>query len=455
MGDTAGGSRHFVAIVGGACSGAEAAARLADRGVHVAVFEQHPRPYGKIEDGLPRWHDKQRRQEYEKLRDKLDRPNVHFVPLTKIGRDLEFEELVNSWGFSAVLLANGAWRDRPLGVEGADDYVGRGLVYQNPFIYWFNHHQEQGYAGPRFDPVDDAIIVGGGLASIDVAKVFMLESVARALAARGIHVDVVPMEHRGIDLVLKEHGLTLEDLGLKGCTLYYRRRMLDMPVAAYKDGATPEERKKTEDTRVKLTKHAMAKFLFRFQECHLPVAPLVEDGRMVGLRFVRTEIREGKVVSLPGTEVDVRSAMSVSSIGSIPHEIKGVPMKGEFYRYKSWETGEVDGLQGVYGLGNVVTGKGNIAVSRRHGRFVAEHVAASYLGVGSGQLDVKEGLSAPADAETRAQVQAIAESLPHASARTPDQIEAVMKRIRERQRAVGYDGHYQDWITRNTPPDLQ
>jgi NADPH-dependent glutamate synthase beta subunit-like oxidoreductase len=51
-----GGPQHAVAVVGGATAGAEAAGMLAARGVTVVVFEQNPRPYGKIEDGLPRWH---------------------------------------------------------------------------------------------------------------------------------------------------------------------------------------------------------------------------------------------------------------------------------------------------------------------------------------------------------------------------------------------------------------
>ena len=46
--------------------------------------------------------------------------------------------------------ANGAWRDRPLPVEGAEQYVGKGLIYQNPFIIWFNHCDEKDYAGERF-----------------------------------------------------------------------------------------------------------------------------------------------------------------------------------------------------------------------------------------------------------------------------------------------------------------
>src|SRR5262245_64845729 len=115
--------RHVVAVVGGATAGAEAAAMLAQRDVQVVVFEQNPRPYGKIEDGLPRWHVKLRRKEYETINHKLSRPGIYFVPCTKIGRDIDFADLVSEWGFSAVLLAHGAWHDRPLPLPGADAYL--------------------------------------------------------------------------------------------------------------------------------------------------------------------------------------------------------------------------------------------------------------------------------------------------------------------------------------------
>ena len=51
-------ARHVVLIVGGAVAGSEAAAQLTARGVRCIVLDQNPRPYGKIEDGLPRWHAK-------------------------------------------------------------------------------------------------------------------------------------------------------------------------------------------------------------------------------------------------------------------------------------------------------------------------------------------------------------------------------------------------------------
>src|ERR1700688_54666 len=116
--------RHFGAVVGGAISGSVAAEILADRGIRVAVIEQNKRPYGKIEDGLPRWHVEQRKQEYGRIDARLRKPNVYFIPSVKLGGDLSFDDVCNRWGFSAVILPNGAWRDRDLGVPGADGFIG-------------------------------------------------------------------------------------------------------------------------------------------------------------------------------------------------------------------------------------------------------------------------------------------------------------------------------------------
>src|SRR6266436_201447 len=104
--------RHAVAVIGAATAGSEIADILAARGSLVIVIEQNPRPYGKIEDGLPRWHVKQRRDEYDKINSKLDNPSIEYLPMTRMGRDLAFDDLREHWGLSAVILCNGAWRDR-------------------------------------------------------------------------------------------------------------------------------------------------------------------------------------------------------------------------------------------------------------------------------------------------------------------------------------------------------
>jgi len=426
-----------VAIIGGAVAGSEAAAACAAKGAISIVFEQGARPFGKIEDGLPRWHEKLRIKEFEKINANLGQDSVVFVPLTEIGADLPWSWLHEEVGPTAVVLANGAWRDRPLPVQGADDFVGKGLVYQNELVYWFNHYEDEGYDGPTFEIPDQVIVIGGGLASIDVVKIVNLELYTRAVRERGIDVDLVEMELKGIPRTLEKHGLNAEDLGISGATLYYRRRKEDMPLASASD-ATPEKLAKLHAARAKIMDRVISKYLVKFESLCRPVDLLTEGDRLEGVRFQRTEIVDGRVRGMEGTEFDVVAPMTISSIGSIPRPIDGVPTKGELYHYDSWETGEVHGLPGVFGLGNVLTGKGNIRDSRANAIEIIEKVVAAYLGVGEEPSEVPE---VAVLGETRA----LAEKAAAGSPMSVDAMKSLAEHIESRYQTIGYAG-YQSWI---------
>jgi NADPH-dependent glutamate synthase beta subunit-like oxidoreductase len=443
-----------IAVIGGATAGAEVAESLAAEGAWVVVFEQNARPYGKIEDGLPRWHVELRKKEYRTIDAKLAHRNVAFVPRTKIGRDVDFAELASTWGFHAVLLANGAWRDRPLPVEGAESYVGRGLVYQNPFVIWFNHAGEKDYAGERFVPEDDVIVVGGGLASIDVVKALSLETARARLAARGIEESMLELEVKGIPKVLERHGLSFAALGLVGPTLFYRRRVEDMPLVEVPEGASDERRAKVEGARRKLLEKAMEKYCFRFEPLSAPDGLVVEGGRLAGLRFRRTKMEGGKLVATDDT-YERRGAYVISSIGSIPEPIPGIDMKGELFAFTDWDLGRLAAYPTVFSAGNVVTGKGNIVASRKHASHVAERVIECFLGVGAGGHAGEAGVLEPARAAARETAARIAAELASAAPHDGATAARLRERVRARQQAVGYGGDYAAWIERVTPPDLE
>jgi NADPH-dependent glutamate synthase beta subunit-like oxidoreductase len=412
---------HVVAIVGGACAGSTAAQILAEDGMQVVVFEQNPKPYGKIEDGLPRWHKIQRRKEYEKINSRLNHPNVTYVPNTRLGEDIGFDELTTEWGFSAVLLANGAWGDRPVGVEGIDDYIDKGLIYQNPFIYWFNHKNEKAFDGPRYEIPQNTAVLGGGLASIDVVKAVQVECYERALKERGIECDMYELEHHGITAYCDSKEIDPEELGVQDCVLYYRRRNFDMPLASPKD-RSEEAVAKAEQVRAKILDNAMAKFRFTFEERHLTKEFIVEDDRLVGLVMQRTRVEGKKAIPLEGTELEVRHPLFISSIGSIPEPISGVEMNGAYYDFSDWDLGIYAPREGVFGVGNTVTGQGNIRLSMEHGKAVANHLVEQFK-----ERD-------PLGEET---------------------VTAVMKRAKARQDAVGYSGDYEAWIEKMTPADME
>ena len=443
--------QYFVAVVGGAISGSVAAEILADRGIRVAVIEQNKRPYGKIEDGLPRWHVEQRKQEYARIDARLKKPGVYFVPSTKLGRDFNLREFCD-WGFSAVILANGAWRDRDLGVPGAEKFIDKGLVYQNPFIYWYNHKNEQGYSGPRYETPDETLVVGGGLASIDVVKVLQLENYERALKVRGIDAGMHQLE-KGIPAVCKAHGIKPEELGIKGCVLIYRRRQQDMPLAQPPDNATPDQIAKTELVRQKMLRLAQDKYLFRVQDRRLTTGLLVENGRLAGLKVAETKIDGRRAEAIPGSEQELRAPLVISSIGSVPEILPGIAMKGEYYTFADEELPRYTGCNNVFGVGNVVTGQGNIRVSLVHSQKVMNHLIENYMGISNGDRDIS-GLYEAAESQAEEQAKAVerrVESLPSLS---ESAAAAVEQRIRDLQKRVGYTD-YDSWIAKVTPPDLE
>jgi NADPH-dependent glutamate synthase beta subunit-like oxidoreductase len=441
---------HVVAICGGAVAGSEAAQLFAENGIFAIVIEQNVRPYGKIEDGLPRWHVKLREKEYARIDKNLATAGVMVVPKTRLGEDFAFSDLIEKLGLSAVILANGAWRDRPMSVESVDRFVERGLIYQNPFVYWFNHYHEPDYTGPRIEVPDGTIVVGGGLASIDVAKICNIEVFGRALRERGIEADPVAMEVAGVAQTLDAHGLSAEELGIRGCTLYYRRRMRDMPLTTVKNPSAAQL-EKLEATRVRIMEKVMRKFLVRMEECCVPVAPVEDGDRLGGLVFRRTAVEDGRLREVDGSDFEARADLVVSSIGSLPQPIEGVPTKGDLYEFDSEERGVLLGVEGVFGLGNVLTGTGNIRDSRVNASVVAEHIIENLLGVADAP-DTIDDMSDALHEEFRARVQPLVERTLSRDKLAPEQIARVLERVRSRWDEVGYPGDYPSWIEKNRPP---
>lgn len=442
-------TKHIVAIFGGAVSGSEAAYQLAEKGIRTVVFDQNALPYGKIEDGLPKWHIKLRDKEEGKINRKLSHKLVEYVPQVSLGKTIDFEEVVNEWGFSAVILAIGAWRDRPLPLAGIEAYVNKGFYYQNSFIYWFNHKHEPNYAGENYAIADGAIVVGGGLASLDVAKCFMFETVEKALKARGHDTNLLALD-RSIAKVLDDLGLTLSDLGLKGCTLYYRRRIQDMPLSPML-ADTPEKVAKAEKIREKILNNYKNKYLFNVEPCHAPVDIIVENGRLAGLVFQKTTVENGKLVALPNAKVEVRAPITVSSIGSIPQVIDGIPMQGQIYKIGAGDCCPIEGFDHVFAVGNAVTGRGNINESLKHGRAVTQAITEKYLA----DSELESAAFEQAAASVGEQIQPITTKISTFAPLSETSQEALMKRVKALQQKAAYEGDFEAWAKAHLPVRLE
>ncbi len=443
---------HIVAIIGSGVSGAEAAARLSEKGIECVVFEQKRIPYGKLESGLPKWHVNLRNMHEAKIDAKLKHSLVHFVPFVRLGEQISVTSLLSDWRFSAVLLATGAWKDRPLPIDGIDDYIGKGLYYQNPFVSWYNHSHVPGFEKGDYEVLPGAVVIGGGLASLDVVKILMIETTRRVLKGRGIDVDPVTLEMRGIPEILKENGLTFEELDIKPCTLYYRRKLHEMPLTPLPPSILPEKREKIYKVRLRIIDNLREKFPFHLVDQVVPSDKIVQNGRLTGLVFQNTEMRDGTLHRLPESSFRIMTNLVISAIGSIPEPVEGIGMQGSTYDVKDPQTGELNGLKNVFALGNAVTGRGNIKDSQMHGRKVADYVHDQYLAWK--EEDYREILE-NAEMNADRKVDGIVARLQQQAAPGDQNVVQIRDRVKALQQKAGYTGDYDAWVDGHKPPRLE
>ncbi len=442
---------HFISIFGGSIAGSEAAFQLAQRGFRVIVFDQKKLPYGKIEDGLPLWHVKLRNKEEKLIDEKLNHKNIRYVPMVELGHDIDFKDIVYNWGFSAIILATGAWRDRPLPIEGIEAYIRKGLIYQNPFMYWFNHKHEKNYDGPEINIEDNTIIVGGGLASLDVIKACMIELVMRALKSRGIESNLFELE-RSIKGVLDKHELNLRDLGINGCTLVYRRRGQDMPLTN-RPKVTNEEIEKAESITAKVLNNFKEKYLFKFEERLSPLSVEIDSkGWIEGMVFQKMKMEVGKLIELTGETKTIKCSAVISSIGSLPEHIKGVPIDGHVYKIADKKSSKVAGYDNVFAIGNAVTGRGNIKDSLKHGKETTMSIMDDYLQY---EADTFSDLLRRQETRIDEQTANIAEQVSHAKFENETVIQSILDKTRKLQGNVNCNGNYMDWVRQHLPVRIE
>ena len=371
--------RHYVAIIGGSISGSEAANILAKNGFKVVVFEMNKLPYGKIEDGLPKWHINLRNRQINEIDSKLDQENIQFVPITKIGKDIDFLDLVNNWGFSAIILANGAWEDRVLPILAINKFINKELVYQNSFIYWFNHKHEKKYDGINYSVKNNTIIVGGGLASLDVVKIVMIELVKKQLfVKKGIEIDLFTLEKEGVNTILEKYNVDFNELEIEKAKLIYRRTAKDMPLKSPKDD-TLESIETAKNVSEKLLNKYQEKYLFEFVPLSIPIDFVEKDGKLTEIIFQKVQVENGKIKPIENNFFNIKTEMVISSIGSIPEKINGLQYDYSSLKMREEADYHVFGFDNVFAIGNAVTGRGNIQESKKHGHQMTEKIIDKHL----------------------------------------------------------------------------
>ena len=446
--------KHYIAIIGGSISGSEAAYILAEKGYRVVVFEMNDLPYGKIEDGLPNWHINLRNKQEKNIDQKLIHPNIRYVPNVRIGKTIIFEDLVKNWGFTVVILANGAWKDRTLPISDISKYVNFGLIYQNSLLHWYNHKHEPDYNGIKYEIKDGTVVIGGGLASLDVMKLGMIELVQKTLLQhKGIDIDMFTFEKKGILKILNEHNTSLKELNLKGMTLVYRRTAYDMPLKSPRN-ESEESIQKAREVSYKLLHKYAENFLFQFIPLGSPIDRIEKNGKLDAIVFQKNKMDGDNLFSVEGETFVLKTPLLISSIGSLPDRISGLPYDGSALKMRNKNGYIVFGFSNVFAIGNAVTGRGNIQESKSHGNLMTNKIIDEHLE----QDDLFEEWLINYNENLKCLVQKQIEEIDKeikAKKIMPDEvIENILDKTDLLQQKVGFKS-YEAWIKLKTPIRLE
>jgi len=195
---------------------------------------------------------------------------------------------------------------------------------------------------------------------------------------------------------------------------------------------------------------AQEKYLFRVQDRRVATGLLVEDGQLVGLKVAVTKVEGRKAEPIAGSECELRAPLVISSIGSVPEEIPGVVMNGEYYDFNHESLPRYGRSGHVFGVGNVVTGQGNIRSSLLHSQEVTTKLIENYIGVAD-EGTAPARFYAGAEARGTAQAQAVRDRVQVMRGLSYHEVAAIEQRIRALQERVGYTGDYDSWIASVTP----
>jgi ferredoxin/flavodoxin---NADP+ reductase len=176
--------RPTVAIIGSGPSGCYTAQFLRKElpDAEITIFEALPVPYGLVRYGVAADHQgtKAVAAQFDRM---FDRGNITFVGNTRIGVDIAFETITDS--FDIVVIATGLPHDRQLSIPQDD---GARIVGAGRILRALNAFPEEAAIGQ--DPLhgglgDDLVVVGHGNVAIDVVR--LLTKPAHHLSGSDIH----------------------------------------------------------------------------------------------------------------------------------------------------------------------------------------------------------------------------------------------------------------------------
>jgi len=246
-----------VIVVGAGPAGLTCAYYLALDGHKVKIIDMLSEPGGTVAVGIPDF--RMARPLLQREADIITALGVEIEYGVKLGRDVSLRELKEQ--YDAVFLGTGAFKSKPMGVEGED-------MGYNGFSEGGIHYLRKVALGEGMVTPKRVIVVGGGNTAIDCVRVALRE-------------------------------------GCEDSILVYRRTRKEMPAEYYEVDDAEEEN-------------------VQFEFLRNPTRLIVEDNTVVGVEVIKMELGEPddsgrrRPVPVPGSEYIIPCDMVIPAIGQDP-----------------------------------------------------------------------------------------------------------------------------------------
>ena len=330
-----------VAVIGAGVAGLACARNLALMGHRVTVYEKHSRPGGMMNQGIPEF--RLPRDVIDREIEQVRRQGVEIVCGVEVGPGFPLTRLLDE--FEAVVMACGTLRPNLLNLPGSDL---QGIVHGLPFL--LASEARAAKVGQH------VVVIGGGFTAMDCART------AARLGAQTVELEL-ETRRDGQPMLLRPRGESVKVL--------YRRSQAEMLI-------TPGELEELNHEGIPM--HFMV----------APVAYVGENGRVKGMRFVRTELGEPdaggrrRPVEVPGSEFEIPADTILLATGQFPGTgWIDASLRAELVQPDGWlKSGRhtQTAVEKLFVAGDFATGASTLIQAIAHGKDCARAVDRFLMG---------------------------------------------------------------------------
>jgi hypothetical protein len=200
--------------------------------------------------------------------------------------------------------------------------------------------------------------------------------------------------------------------------------------------------------RKKILDNFQRKYRFQFVPCSIPVDKITEGDRLNGIVFQKTKVEDNRVIPVKDEFFEVETPLVISSIGSIPETIEGIPSKRGIFKISNPETCLIDGFDNVFAIGNAVTGKGNINESVKHSREISSGIIENFF---EWQQKEYQSWHRQTAVKVDRDIHKIIDRIEKQPPLSDEAVRSIIEKAHNFQNLAGYDGNYEKWIEKNLP----